>query len=47
MRIRTYILEMLKSLNQKGDKKIQSSIQASVTNLQLLTSVLREAYRQL
>lgn len=40
------ILKMLQGLNQKGEKKIYSGLQATVTNLTLLTKVLREGFRR-
>jgi hypothetical protein len=41
------VLRLLKELNQKGDKKIYSGAEVTVSNLQQLTSLLRESYRQL
>jgi hypothetical protein len=37
---------MLQGLNQKGEKRVYSGIQATVTNLTLLTKVLREGFRR-
>ena len=46
VRIKTNILRFMKELNQKGDKRIYSGAQATVNNLSILTTVLKEAYRQ-
>ncbi len=46
VRIKTSILRMMRDLNQKADKRVYTGNQTSVNNLTLLTTVLREAFRQ-